>query len=293
LTMRTAFDLLMNVASFSASVLLVPAIAVASSAIQEATKLHALFEDEWQWGLREYPELATSVGDPRYNDRLTDLSVPAIDRRKAHERDLLRRVLEIDRSRLVGQDILSHDLFRRAAEQNVSLQRFPAGKVPLSGFMAPYEWMPISQMGGVHIDIPELPRIVPLRTTKDYDDFLARLASYPRYIDQVIELMKRGMASGWMPPAVTMRKVLPQIEKQFIDDVSKGPLYKPFAKFPHEVAEADRPRLEAQVRETISESIIPALKKLHQFIAETEPKDEPKDRHCGAISGLPRRGNGA
>jgi uncharacterized protein (DUF885 family) len=81
--------------------------------------------------------------------------------------------------------------------------------------------------------------------------------------------MKRGMASGWMPPAVTMRKVLPQIEKQFIDDVTKSPLYKPFAKFPDEVAEADRPRLEAQVRETITGWITPALKKLHQFITET------------------------
>ena len=117
------------------------------SAIQDETKkLHALFDDEWQWTLRENPEFATRIGDPRYNDRLTDLSAPAIETRKAHQRDLLKRIREIDRGSLIGQDVLSYDLFLRETEQNVALQRFPS------------EWMPISQMSGVHISIPELPR---------------------------------------------------------------------------------------------------------------------------------------
>ena len=119
-------------------------------------------------------------------------------------------------------------------------------------------------MSGVHIDIPELPRLAPLRNAKDYDDFLARLAAFPRQIDQVVELMKRGMAAGWMPPAVPIRKVLPQIEKQWVDDVTKSPLYKPFENFPESIAPADRPRLAAQGARAITGSIIPALKRLHQ-----------------------------
>ena len=53
------------------------------SAIQDETKkLHALFDDEWQWTLRDHPEFATRIGDPRYNDRLTDLAPPAVEARK-------------------------------------------------------------------------------------------------------------------------------------------------------------------------------------------------------------------
>ena len=59
----------------------------------------------------EYPELATSIGDPRYNDRLTDFAGPAFEARKAHKRDLLKRIGEIDRGSLSGQDALSYDLF--------------------------------------------------------------------------------------------------------------------------------------------------------------------------------------
>src|SRR5580700_3278152 len=33
-----------------------------------ARVLEALFADEWERGLRDYPERATEFGDPRYND---------------------------------------------------------------------------------------------------------------------------------------------------------------------------------------------------------------------------------
>jgi uncharacterized protein (DUF885 family) len=251
------------------AVLIESARAGIATAPEEAKKLHALFDTEWQWNLREYPEYATSVGDPRFNDRLTDLSAAAMDRRKAHERDVLTRIRAIDRVTLTVQDVLSYDLFLRTAEESVALQQFPAGMIALGGFTAPFEWMPISQMHGVHIDIPELPRLAPLRDAKDYDDFLTRLSAYPRQVDQVIELMKRGMAAGWMPPAVTIVKVLPRIEKQWVENVTTSPLFTPFENFPDAIAAADRARLAAQARAAITGSIIPALKRLHQFIAQT------------------------
>ncbi len=237
---------------------------------QEAKKLHAIFDADWQWNLRQYPEVATRLGDPRYNDKLTDLSAQAMENRKQHERDVLERIRDNRQRRLSGQDLLSYDLFRRAAEESVAFQRFPLGMIPLyGGFLWRLEWMPVCQMSGIHIEIAQLPQLTPLRTARDYDDFLTRLAAYPRQIDQVIELMKRAMASGWLPPAVPIKNVLPQIEKQWVDDVTKSPLFKPFEDFSGAIAGADRARLEHQPRQTIAGSIIPALKRLHQFIAGT------------------------
>jgi len=195
--------------------------------------------------------------DPRYNDRLTDLAAPALEAREAHERELLKRIREIDRGSLMGQDVLSYDLFLRETEQSVALQRFHS------------EWMPISQMSGVHISIPELPRLVPLRSVKDYDDFLTRLEAYPRQVDQVIELLKRGLAAGWVPPEIALRKVSPQLAKQLAQDLKKSPLYKPFESFPEAIGPGERLRLEARALEAIKGPIVPALKRLHQFIAET------------------------
>jgi len=288
LTMRTTAVRRMIVALFSACVLplpCVPARADAPAANAEAAKLHALFDQEWQWMLREYPEFATGVGDNRYNDKLADLSAPAMDRRKAHEREYLRRLREIDRGRLAGQDVVSYDLSLAGALQDVALERFPAGKIPeVGGWLSYYEWMPVSQMGGVHLDIPALPRVVPLRTTKDYNDFLARLRGFPTQIDQVIALMKRAMAAGWIPPAVPIRKVLPQIEQQWVSDPTVSPLYKPFENFPEGIPAVDRSRLTAMASEAIMGAVIPALKELYKFISETYL---PACRPEIAASGLP------
>lgn len=254
----------------------------------EAAKLQALFDEEWEWTLREFPEFATSVGDNRYNDKLSDLSAPAMERRKTHEREVLQRILVIDRSRLTDQDVVSYDLFRREAERSVEQQRFPMGKIVLfGGFIIPYEWEPISQMHGVHLDIPSLPRRAPFRNAKDYQDFLARLAAYPRQVDEVIELMRRGIASGWMLPALPLRGIPAQIEPQLVDDATKSPLYKPFEKFPEGVAEDERARLAAKGGEAIIGSIVPALKRLHKFIVETYLPAGRKDIAASNLPGGP------
>jgi uncharacterized protein (DUF885 family) len=144
--------------------------------------------------------------------------------------------------------------------------------------------MPVSQMGGVHIDIPALPRLAPFRNTKDYDDFLTRLAGVPKQIDEVISLIKRGMAAGWMPPRVPMRKVLPQIEQQCVSDVKLSPIFKPFLDFPEGITAPDRSRLSAQAESAILKVAIPALKSLHTFIETTYL---PACRQEIAAAGLP------
>src|SRR4029077_19477846 len=96
-----------------------------------------------------------------------------------------------------------------------------------------------------------------------------RLEAYPQFVDQVIELLKKGIASGWMPPEVALRKVPPQLTKQLSQDVKQGPLYKPFESFPEAISPTDRSRLEARGVQTIKGAIVPALERLHRFIVET------------------------
>src|SRR5689334_21556912 len=84
----------------------------ASSATAEDARFSDLLKEDWERDLREYPEFATIVGDPRYNDRLADQSLEAIARRKQEARELLERLKGIDRSRLSAPQQLNYDLFR-------------------------------------------------------------------------------------------------------------------------------------------------------------------------------------
>src|SRR6185503_19490905 len=72
-----------------------PVFAQVLSSSDTAKALHQLFDEDWQWSLREFPEAATLMGDNHYNDRLTDYSPDAIARRKSHEREMLGRIRKI------------------------------------------------------------------------------------------------------------------------------------------------------------------------------------------------------
>ena len=88
-----------------------------------AERLNALATEYWEWRMREYPDLATWLGDTRYNNRLPDLSPAAFERRKAFVRDLVQRVRAVDDTRLRGQDALSHALLVRELQLLVDGQR--------------------------------------------------------------------------------------------------------------------------------------------------------------------------
>ena len=242
------------------------------SSSDAAKKLHVLFDEDWQWGLQQYPEIATLLGDNRYNDRLTDLSPQAIERAKAHEREMLDRIQKIDRSRLNGQDAISYDLFLRDKKLNVEGQRFPT------------EYMPIDQMNGVQITFGQLAGSTPFRNAKDYRDYLARLAAFPKQIDQTIALMNRGIETKWVPPAGPLRSVPDQIEGQIKDTPTESPYYKPFERFPREMSATDTSELGRAAIRAIKEEVNPALKKLDVFIKE---KYLPACRKDVGASSLP------
>lgn len=236
---------------------LAPVLAQVVSSSRDPGKLHALFDEDWQRGLEEYPEAATLYGENRFNDRLTDYSPEAIERRKAHDRAMLDRIRQADRSRLEGQDVISYDLFLLDKKLSVEGQRFPA------------ELMPIDQMNGVQLSFGQLATNTPFRNAKDYEDYLARIAAFPNQIDQLIALMKRGISTKWVQPAVPLRSLVGQIEGQIADDPSRSPLFQPFNSFPREVSQADRLRLSTAGKKAIAQSFTPAMKKLGAFFKET------------------------
>jgi uncharacterized protein (DUF885 family) len=248
------------------------AMAQLTSSGDAAKKLRALFDEDWQWRLEQYPEFATLLGDNRYNDRLTDYSTDSIERRKAHAREMLDRIQKIDRSQLTGQDLVSYDLFLRDKRLEVEGQRFPL------------EFMPINQMQGLQVEIGQLIAATPFRTARDYLDYLERLRAYPRLIAQVVALMERGLETRWVYPAVPLRSVPSQIEGQIVDDAEKSPFYKPFESFSQDIEEGERLRLRAAARRQIKNYVTPALENLHRFIKE---KYLPACRQDIAASSLP------
>jgi uncharacterized protein (DUF885 family) len=67
----------MNQFLFLFTLLFTLLLAPFSHAATPRQQLNALLDSDWQWNMRNAPEFATAVGDNRYNDRLSDVSLAA------------------------------------------------------------------------------------------------------------------------------------------------------------------------------------------------------------------------
>ncbi|MGB9511946.1 MAG: DUF885 family protein, partial [Candidatus Acidiferrum sp.] len=155
----------------------------------------ALFDDYYETQLRDFPERATSYGDYRYNDKLTDYSLAAIVRRDQSDRAFLARIQAISSEGFPDQDQLSHDLLMRILHQRIA-----------DFDLKEYE-MPVNQQNGVHTSLADLPLAVPLDSVKHYEDYIARLHQIPRALAQTTEVLRAGMKDNLMPVRFLIEKL--------------------------------------------------------------------------------------
>jgi uncharacterized protein (DUF885 family) len=222
--------------------------------------------------MRENPEFATEVGCRGFNDRWTDNSTNAIERRKRELQAPLRVIQSIRRAQLGPADQLNYDLFRHNLEDAIAGRRFKG------------EYLAVSQLSGVQQDAAETLETAPHATVQDYEDILARLGSLPQVIDQTIVLLQRGLQSGVTAPRITLRDVPDQVKAQMVEDPDKNPLLKAFKEFPAEIPGHERVRLRAQAAAAVRERDIPAFGKLHEFLVT---QYLPGARQTIALSDLP------
>jgi uncharacterized protein (DUF885 family) len=251
----------------------VPAIAAVGS---ESQKLHELFDAYFEQHLELNPLLATSIGDPRYNDRFeVQISPEWRARAERAERDALAALATIDRSKLTGQDLLSYGVFKSARELAVEGFRFPRHLMPLNQFYStPNEFAQMGSGKGIH----------PFKTVKDYDDFLKRLDGFVAWTDRATANMREGAAKGYTLPRVLAERTLPQLAAHVVATPEESIYYGPISNLPPTFAASDTERLTAAYRSAIVSKVVPTYRRLHDFM-----RDEylPKCRTTVGLDALP------
>jgi uncharacterized protein (DUF885 family) len=255
------------------TILMITAVFLAeASPMTESQKLKTFFEEEWEYGLKENPIFASYIGDFRYNDQIGDFSLESIKRQQQHQVDALKRLQSIDRSQLQVADQLNYDLYLDSL------------KLDIEGHAFPEYLMPVTPRGGIQIQAPAIVDSLPFRNMKDYQDFLSRLKLMPGVFDQIINLMKDGLAQKITPAKVTLAEVESQIKSQIVQNPEDSPFYKPFKKFPENIPTTEQERLRAEAKQAISNGIAPAYQKLLNFWTK---EYYPATRESIALSELP------
>ena len=247
-------------------------LAVAGAAQADATAdFRSLLDEHWEWTLSNSPEMASSLGDRRFNQAWQDKSIDAIEQRHKQARDFLRRAYAIDRNALGDDEQLNYELFRRQLQDEVDEHQF-------KGYLLPF-----SQRGGVQ-NLNNLTNQLSFATVQDYDDWLARLGKIDEVIDQTIKLAERGRKSGIVLPRILMERIPDQISAQLVEFAADSPFFTPFATLPESFSAADRERLRAAATETIEETVLPAYRELDRYFNK---KYLPATRESIGLSELP------
>ena len=181
-----------------------PVSAQAAPRDDATIRAHAMFDEYWEWVLREFPELATRLGDHRYDDRLADQSAAAVSRRRATQRRIPRAGAQrgCRRARRTT-DRVSLRIFRYQLEQAAAQDALCA---PMSCSFGS-SWSPVTQFNGPQFDLPQLVSATRFSSVRDYDAYLKRLDALPVQIDQLIARMETGMKLGWMPAKIAIARV--------------------------------------------------------------------------------------
>jgi len=231
------------------------------------TAQNALFDEQYESDLRNFPERATAFGDYRYNDKLADYSPDAFAQREKTNEAFLARLKAIPTTGFSDQDQLSHDLLERVLEQRIT-----------DFGLKEYE-MPISQQNGIHTSLADLPLSVPFDTVKQYEDYIARLHQIPRVLSQTTEVLRAGMKDKLMP----VRFLLEKLPVQCQGIIDSDPFLIPTRKFPASISEDDKKRLTQQITDAINTDVIPAYKTFATFL---KTEYAPQGRTTLAITSL-------
>lgn len=234
--------------------------------------LNKLLAEEWESELKESPEMATMIGDYRYNDKLSDASIQHIRENAEKSRQWLARFEAIDTAGFPEQERLNQALMVRNLREG------------LEGYQLKTWEMPVSQMSGVHLDIAQFVPLIPFTTTKQYEDYLARLKQVPRLFEQTMAICEQGRKDGLMPPKFLLEKVPTQARAVGMPAGEANVFASPLKKFPADVSAPDQKRLHDEILAVIDTQVRPAYVKFAEYVEKTYA---PAGRTSEGIWSLP------
>jgi uncharacterized protein (DUF885 family) len=224
--------------------------------------LAALLHDYDEAHLKLYPTDALWRGDRRYLDRYEDTLTPEflVEARKENA-DFRARLARISRASLDGEDALSYDIF--------AWQLDGEARLLAPGIAERFQMLPLDQFGGAQVYFAtemEWRGRFPFNTPEQYRQAISRMKGFAHWMDTAIARMRDGMKTGVTLPSAIVVRVIPQAEEQANKPIDDSVFMGPVANMPDTIKGADRARIAAAYRQTVADAVIPAYRRLADFL---------------------------
>lgn len=244
-----------------------------------STELAAL-KDYDDAHLKLYPTDALWRGDTRFLDKYEDTLTPEflVEARKENA-DFRARLARIGARGLDEEDRLSRKIF--------AWQLDDEARSLAPGIAERFQMLPLEQFGGAQVYFAtemEWRGRFPFNTTAQYAQAMSRMKGFAHWMDTAIARMRDGMRTGVTLPRAVVVRVIPQAEEQADKPVDDSVFMGPVKNMPDTIKGDDRARIAKEYRETVANVVIPAYRRLADFL-----KNEylAKTRDSVGLSAIP------
>lgn len=228
---------------------------------RHAVALDALGEAYWEFQLQSNPRWATTLGDPRFNDRLESIGPESRRRTTEALSAFLEKLGTIDREALDESRRASRDLLKLGMEGTLEELRHKF-----------YQW-DVDQMDGPAVWLPRMLETFPLKQPGDYRNLIRRYEAFPGWIAEYLANLREGLAEGRVASRMAVERVAGQLETILGTPIDRSPLLP-----------AAGPRLELTI--ALSDHVMPAYRKLLLFLRQDYlPKARAENVGLSALPG--------
>lgn len=192
----------------------------------------------------------------RSKTSLPDMSAATLAAQATQRQQWLDKLQQVNVASLTEQQQINHAILHYSLKDAISEYQYGAHLIPLTA------------ESGFHSDLAFMVSGTEFKTQQDYQDYLAKLKTIPRYMQQQTEWMKQGLATGMTQP----KSVLVGFDKSILAFISKTPeqsvFYSPFRQKPEFVV-ADRwLAMQAEAKQIVEQQLNPAYQQFYQFMVQ-------------------------
>ncbi|WP_435276716.1 DUF885 domain-containing protein [Psychrobium sp. nBUS_13] len=162
----------------------------------------------------------------------------------------------IDVASLSEQDQINHAIISSQVANAVDEYRFNA------------HFMPFTSEFGFHSALSFMVSNSSFKTAEDYQLYLKRLAAVPRYFDENIAWMKRGIETGFSQPSPVLVGYEDSIAAFIVDDVTQSEFYRPFSNKPAHMSQRDFEVLKKQAKQLIQDKVLASYQGYMNFFVD-------------------------
>lgn len=231
---------------------------LAKMVVQDGPRLNKLADQYYEKQAAFEPISASYNGDNRFDDKLPmTLAAPVRAQQIAMWKDVAAQLATIRRDQLSAVDMVSYDCLDYEIRANLEMAKFDQ------------HLLPINQMDSLPVTLAQFASgqsAQSLKTVKQYEIFLRRLAQLPTWLNLAANNMREGMKRNIVLPKALVVSTLPQYAELDKNKVEEHAYFAPIKNFPATFSDSEKQRLTKEYTQVLTAKVMPALHQFNQFL---------------------------